>query len=76
MSASTGIISPLNSKELPAERGDASSLNEVIGKFRRSNTLKNSFPTAPVAPTMAKRLGLLAGNGDESAKEDGICINF
>ena len=53
VSSSTLWGLPRNSRVLPTERLEASSLRLATGKLRRSSTRKISTPTAPVAPTMA-----------------------
>ena len=37
----------------PALRDEASNLRLLMGKFRSARTVRNSCPTAPVAPAMA-----------------------
>lgn len=59
VSALTSSSSPRNARVLPAERADANKRIEATGKFRRSITRNISSPTAPVAPTIATRRGLL-----------------
>ncbi len=56
VSSSTGSCSPRNASVLPAERADASSLRLDILKFRSARTVRNSVPTAPVAPMIATRM--------------------
>src|SRR4051812_45576326 len=51
--SSTVYFSPAKSTVFPAERELASSLRFLIGNFRSARTVKNSWPTAPVAPAMA-----------------------
>lgn len=41
-------------RRLPAERLEASILMERQGKERSERTERNSWPTAPVTPTMAR----------------------
>src|SRR5688500_18318673 len=53
VSSSTVYVLPMNSTVLPAERADASSFRFLMGNLRSARTLRNSWPTAPVAPTMA-----------------------
>ena len=43
----------LNSYTLPALREEPKRLSSVNGKLRSANTRKNSWPTAPLAPTIA-----------------------
>ena len=53
VSSSTLYFWPLYSIVLPADRADASSLRFLMGKLRSASTVRNSSPTAPVAPTTA-----------------------
>src|SRR6266581_4100236 len=53
VSSSTVYVSPAKSTLLPAERLLASSFRFLMGKFRSARTMRNSWPTAPVAPAMA-----------------------
>mmetsp|Transcript_31425 Transcript_31425/g.67841 ORF Transcript_31425/g.67841 Transcript_31425/m.67841 type:complete len:257 (+) Transcript_31425:756-1526(+) len=53
VSSSTVISCPLKVIAFPAERADARSLSDPIGKSLWSSSSRNSCPTAPVAPTMA-----------------------
>src|SRR3989339_2024847 len=53
VNSSTVSVSPMNLIFLPADRFDASSFRDVMGNFRSSSILRNSSPTAPVAPMMA-----------------------
>jgi len=50
-----GSSSPRNVNVLPADRAEANSFKLAIGKFRCSRRVKNSVPTAPVAPMIATR---------------------
>src|SRR4051812_15442247 len=52
-SSSTACDFPLNSTDFPALRAEARNLMLLIGKSRSASTVRNSCPTAPVAPTMA-----------------------
>jgi len=49
----TVSFSPLKSYTLPALRDEPNRLKEVNGKLRSAKTRKNSWPTAPLAPTIA-----------------------
>ena len=49
--------SPSNPTVVPAERAEPSRVNFPTGNPRRRSTSSNSWPTAPLAPTMATCLG-------------------
>ena len=51
--SSTTSSWPRTTMHLPAERWEASSFTDSTGKPRWSRILRNSVPTAPVAPTTA-----------------------
>ena len=53
VSSSTVCFLPLNSIVLPAQRAEARNVIFSCGKSRSSSMLRMSWPTAPVAPTMA-----------------------
>ncbi len=52
-SSFTSISLPRNMYFLPAERSLPNNTNSSIGKLRWSSILRNSCPTAPLAPTIA-----------------------
>jgi hypothetical protein len=51
--SSTDTSCDLNLNFLPTDRVEAHSLISSMGKFRCSAMSKNTWPTAPVAPTTA-----------------------
>ncbi len=53
VSSSIVYVCPRYAAVLPALRLLARSLRFLIGKFRSARTVSSSWPTAPVAPTMA-----------------------
>src|SRR5688572_8017081 len=67
VSSSIVYACPRNVAVLPALRAEARSLRFLIGKFRSARTVSSSWPTAPVAPTMAT---FTADISDRSRKTD------
>ena len=63
VSSFTSISPPRKAKRLPTERAEASSVSDFTGKSRCSRQRSISWPTAPVAPTMATCLASLMGKG-------------
>src|SRR5665213_415761 len=53
VNSSTTMLLPSNSTVFPALRAEANSRRLFMGNFRSASTVRNSCPTAPVAPTIA-----------------------
>ena len=51
----------------PADRSDPNTRKDDTGKFRFSNTLRISFPTAPVAPTIPTEYDMRRREADEES---------